>query len=137
MNHKIDIYLSVPYLHSDPKIREWRYQQTITAFLKLISLGVRSIYCPLIYSHCFGIGALSFALSRFEEFNLPFLKNSRFLAVLTLPGWDTSDEVKEDVSLAESLRIEVIKVIPNYDEDLNLNGFVFSDKNFLDRVKAA
>lgn len=67
---------------------------------KLIKDGW-AVFCPLRLKVLFG------ARRRWESFNRDFLSNSSRFVVLTLPGWENSQDVRAEIDAAKRSGIPV------------------------------
>ena len=95
------LYLAVPFTHSDPKIRENRFQTACRAAAKLMESGI-TVFSPL--SHSVPIvrhGNLDELDSTFWlSMDTPILRHCDEILVLCLDGWEESRGVKEEMLFA-------------------------------------
>src|SRR4051794_15067165 len=100
------IYLASPYSHSDPRIRESRFQAACRATAQLIRAG-HSVFSPIVHGHplaCLGIPTDWAFWQRFDE---EHLKRCDELLVLQIEGWRESEGVQAEIVLAAALRMRI------------------------------
>lgn len=101
------VYLASPYTHSDPAIRQLRYEQAAHATALFLADRV-TIYSPIAqFHHIAFTHRLPFDISFWQYHNAAMLRSARSLYVLTLPGWEESKGVKWEIATALALHIPV------------------------------
>lgn len=122
---KIDVYLATPYTHPDPAVQQWRYQRVTEAAAFLIKGGCKSLYSPITHTHPIDRHLIEQQQNHtfwVEDFDMPFLANSKRITILMLPGWDKSVGVRMEIKHAGNLAIPVVFVRPQYDEMFRIIG---------------
>lgn len=106
------IYLSSPYTHPDPRVREWRFREACRAAAALLRAGI-TVFSPIAHSHpiaCFGMPT---SWEFWSQVDREYLSRCDVLAVLTLPGWRESVGVQAEIAFARELRLPVVFVAPS------------------------
>jgi len=97
------IYLAAPYTHPDLATRNWRYQRAKQALFALWD-AEEAACCPIILGHEYEQRQRTRPGEKPHAFWMLMaraqLSSCTRLYVLTLPGWDTSLGVREEVALA-------------------------------------
>ena len=107
------LYLASPYTSDDPDEQRLRYYHACRAAAKLMEQG-HVVFSPIAHSH----GIARFVKDHDHDFwmeqDLTFLTYADKLVVLTLPGWEHSRGVKQEVEFAKQLGmpIEYMEVTP-------------------------
>lgn len=106
-------YLAVPYSSPDSRVRRARYRAVNKAFAALMSA---STYCnpfsPITHSHPIHELGLNGDWTYWQRVDREYLKLSRRLIVLTLPGWLVSVGVQAEIKIAKKLKIPVLYMDP-------------------------
>jgi len=105
---KTDIeYLACPYSHPSSEIRAMRYEMVNKVAGKLISDG-RIIFSPISHSHSIQVSSTDTdSWDKWSVQDFAFLDVSKRLLVLTLPGWNKSRGVKDEMARARRKRIPI------------------------------
>lgn len=94
------IYLASPYTSDDTDEQRLRYYHACRAAAKLMEQG-HVVFSPIAHSH----GIARFVKEHDHDFwmnqDLTFLILAEKLVVLTLPGWEESKGVQEEIKLAK------------------------------------
>lgn len=101
------IYLASPYSHSDPWVRQERYEQNLRAYVKLLRKDL-IVFAPIVMTHRAGeilAGVKDHAFWMMQD--RPFLERADKLLVLALDGWNLSRGVAEEIELAGRLGIPI------------------------------
>lgn len=94
------IYLACPYSHPDPFVRKWRYLQATRQLTELLLRG-QWAYSPIVHCHELAKTAgLPRDAAFWSAYNLYMLQKADFLMILTLPGWQESAGVREEIEFA-------------------------------------
>ena len=98
------LYLTSPFSHPEPSVRQYRYQKACRATAKLIAAGI-PVFSPLCNSvPAVELGGLEAEHSTFMAVDIPILQRSDEILVLALDGWTESKGVKQEMFEALSLR---------------------------------
>jgi hypothetical protein len=101
------IYLASPYTHSDPVVRQARFEAACVANGKLMALGYY-VYSPI--AHCHSVAEkcdLPTDWAYWQGFDRAMIGACCKLIVLTLDGWDRSTGVAAEIAIAGELGIPV------------------------------
>lgn len=93
------IYLASPYTHSDPLVRERRFQSACAATAGLMRAELL-VFSPIVHGHSLVEFGLPIDWSYWERFDRAWLVRCSWLAVLTIDGWDKSEGVAAEVKIA-------------------------------------
>ena len=106
MNKKLT-YLAVPYSHSDPAIRQKRFEIVNKVSADLMSAG-HLIFSPISHTHPIALaGELPVHWEFWKNFDIAYLEVSKKLIVLMLDGWKESKGVTGEVEIAVDLGIPI------------------------------
>ncbi len=117
------IYLSCPYTHCDPSVREYRYRTSCRVAAKLMESGI-VVFNPLSHSVplCEFLDKKNFDHEFWMSIDLPILCRCDELLILGLPCWTESRGVKAEmfealglqkpITLIEEADIELLPSIP-------------------------
>lgn len=99
------IYLASPLSHHDEKVINWRRQAACKVAAHWLDRGYH-VYSPiahsaLIYKHLNNKDTISF--DTWRDFDLHMLGLAQELWVLTLPGWEDSYGVNEEIKYWSSM----------------------------------
>ena len=95
-------YLCSPYSHSDPAVREQRFEAACRATAELIRQG-RSVFAPIPYTHNLCRYGLPLDWQFWQRHDLAFLAMCSEVIVLKLPGWKMSIGVQAEIAAARAL----------------------------------
>lgn len=109
------IYLASPYSHPDAAVREQRYHATCSAAAQLINAG-HAVFAPIVQGHALVPYGLPTCWSYWEPHAKQHLQRCDELVVLTLDGWDTSEGVQAEITLAHGLGMSVYYMAQRLDE---------------------
>ena len=97
------VYLACPYSHPDPEVRGARFRAVNQAAAVLVGAGVH-VFSPITHTHPLLLtGGLPHGWSYWEEYDRAVLSTCLALVVLQLEGWDQSEGVRGEVSIAGQL----------------------------------
>jgi len=94
------IYLASPYSHPDSAVIAERYREALSAARYLAAQG-RLVFSPIVNSHPLSEAGLPKSWKFWRSLDLTLVRRSDFLLVLTIPGYETSVGVCEEVGYAE------------------------------------
>lgn len=104
------IYLASPYTHPMQQVVQRRYRQALASVAEHTKLG-KVIYSPIVHYHAVAVKySLPGDFEFWKNINFGMLSKADELYILTLPGWDTSIGVTEEIKFAEEHNIPVTKV---------------------------
>jgi hypothetical protein len=104
--------MASPYTHSDPAVREQRFQIACRVTAALLRSG-SFIYSPIVHSHPLVAYGLPGDWKYWAEYDLEHLQNCEELLVLTVPGWQESIGVQAEISIAQKLGKPIHYLDPN------------------------
>lgn len=100
-------YLSSPYSHPDPAIREARFHAACKAAAQLMAKG-DLIFSPIAHSHSVEMASGKVNDGAFwKRQDVPLLRHADKMIVLQLPGWVESKGIAWEIEMARSLNIPV------------------------------
>ena len=114
-------YIASPYTHSDPEVREKRYEEVEEATLILLRQGHYG-FSPIAYNHPMGRHNLPTTWDFWEPFDKAFLERCSSIVVLMLEGWNTSLGVQAEIDYAIKIGLPVQYLEPT---DVFSEGFIF------------
>ncbi len=101
------VYLSSPYTHPDPAVRESRFKAACKAAAKLMVEG-HAVFAPISHSHPID---LEFDVPKSGAFwkaqDIPLLRHASRMVVLQIPGWAESRGIAWELEMARSLNIPI------------------------------
>lgn len=96
------IYLSSPYSHHQPSVREDRFHAACQAAAYLMRAG-HVVFSPVVHTHPIAEFGLPIEWAFWERQDRHFLERCDEVVVLTLDGWDESVGVHAEVQIAREL----------------------------------
>jgi hypothetical protein len=96
------IYLVSPYTHSDPAVRQARFEAACRAAARLIRMG-KSVFSPIVHSHQLCRYDLPLDWQFWQQHDLKFLAMCDEVVVLKLDGWERSQGVQAEIAAARAL----------------------------------
>lgn len=106
------IFISSPYTHPDPDVRQARYV-AVAEYAATLMRSRIAVYSPIVHSH----HLVGFGLPDDHEFwmrqCLPMVRTASWLHVLQIDGWRESRGVTAEIAFAENLRIPVRYFVPS------------------------
>ena len=108
------IYLACPYAHSDPTVRQSRYEAATRAAAEMMRKGL-IVFSPITMTH--PIGALLAGAGKTPEsdywiaFDEAFLSVCSKMVVLQMEGWQTSNGIAREIAFFEKLGRPVTYVV--------------------------
>jgi hypothetical protein len=97
------IYLASPYSHTDPAVREHRFQKACQAAATLMSRGVL-LFAPICHTHPIAMaGDLPKGWNFWQRYDRIMVERCEEVWVLMLVGWRESKGVMAEIALAEKL----------------------------------
>jgi len=101
------IYLASPYTHSDPAIKQWRFEAVCREAGILMNEGFR-VYAPIAHSHPIALRCNLPLGWKYWQGNCEIMvRKSCLLIVTKLPGWDESIGIRGEVKIADDMPIDV------------------------------
>ena len=96
------IYIVSPYTHSDPTVREQRFDAACAAAAVLMRAG-HIVYSPVVYGHSLVQRGLPCDWPFWERHARWHLERCDEVVVLMLDGWDESVGVRAEIEIAGEL----------------------------------
>jgi len=97
------IYLACPYSHTDPNVRQKRFEQANMAAAKLMQEG-HHVFSPISHTHPIALaGDLPKGWDYWQEYDRMFIEWCEVVYVLAIDGWDDSVGVQAEIAIAEEL----------------------------------
>jgi hypothetical protein len=105
-------YLGLPYTDDDPAVEDWRAEISNMIAVDLTKQG-RIIFAPISAWHHLARkyklpGTFEYWLKLDEE----FIRVSKKLLIITLPGWKESTGVTEEIKLAKKYHVPMEYIDP-------------------------
>ncbi len=102
-------YLACPYSHPEADVRHGRFVNVTRAASWLMSHKDRNVFSPITHCHpMHQIAGLRGDWPFWKRIDTQYLKMSRRLVVLIIPGWDKSVGVLAEIGIARRLGIPVL-----------------------------
>ena len=102
------IYLATPYSHTDPAVREKRFETACRIMAALMSEGW-SVFAPIVYSHRLALHcALPLDWDYWKKFDTEMLESCDELWVVKMEGWSTSKGIAAEIAIAIELGKKII-----------------------------
>lgn len=112
------VYLASPYNHTDPDIREKRFDEVCYYASVLMRQGVK-LFCPIAHTHPIAeIGGLPKGWDYWQDYDQLMLAACSELWVAPIDGWNKSVGVAGEIEIAKekNLPIRFIKLHPQGQE---------------------
>lgn len=106
------MYLAAPYSHSDPAVRERRFQTVSHVAADLVRAGHR-VFSPISHSHPIAVHGLPGDWAFWEPFDRRMLRTCDELVVLMLDGWRESKGVQAEIDLAIEMDLPIRYLAPD------------------------
>jgi len=106
------IYVASPYSHSDPAIRQARYEAACQATAELLRHGLQA-FSPVVHSHALAELGLPGDWEFWQLIDQDLLTFCDELLVLMLDGWRESRGVNAEIETAHGHFIRVSYVLPD------------------------
>jgi len=106
------IYLSSPYSHPDPEVREQRFDAVCRAAARLMRAG-NVVFSPVAHSHPIAQHGLPTGWEFWEPHGRAHLARCDELLVLLLDGWEESAGLQAEIRVAGELGKPVRYLIPD------------------------
>lgn len=100
------IYVSCAFGQDDPHVREKRIDLVSRFCAEKMREGI-IVFCPLIHNYYILRYGLPIGWSYWEKFNTQLLKRCDRLFVLKLEGWERSEGIQAEVTLARKFNIPI------------------------------
>lgn len=105
------MYVCSPYSHSDPRVREQRYEAACQATATLLLAGVTA-FSPVVHSHPLTRHGLPGDWEFWQGHDRVHLEACKGVAVLMLDGWRESKGVQAEIAMARRMGKPVIFIAP-------------------------
>ena len=106
------IYLACPYSHTDPAVRDSRFEAVNKAAADLMSRGLH-IFSPISHTHPIAVaGSLPTDWQFWQAYDRAILATCCKLIVLQLEGWNESVGVRAEMAIADELGIPIEHLLP-------------------------
>lgn len=105
-------YLASPYSHTDPEVRQARFETVCKVALELMKKG-EAIFCPIAHSHPIDVLGEQGDHDFWMKQDIPILRHAAKMKVLKLEGWEKSRGIKQEIETAEKLFIPVYYITPS------------------------
>lgn len=101
------VYVANPYSHTDPDVREMRYDQTAAYVAAKLREG-EVLYSPIVHHHHMAMQhTLPFDWPFWRHIDGTMLASAKSMRVLQLDGWEKSVGVQAEIAIAIALGIPV------------------------------
>jgi len=108
MDKIFDVYLAAPYTHENKEIVSMRVEQINLAASWLMRVMEYRVFSPISMSHPIAMaGGLPTDWTYWEKFDKVVIPSCRELLVLSIPGYDASTGVKNEIRIASGANIPV------------------------------
>ena len=96
------IYLASPYMHSNPAVRQQRFEVACRAAAELIRQG-KTVFSPIAHSHSICQLGLPLDWAFWERHDMAFLEMCDEVVVLKVDGWQESVGVRAEIEAARRM----------------------------------
>lgn len=111
------VYLATPYTHADPRVMERRFLGVNKAAAILMKMGFL-VYSPISHTHPIALaGDLPKEWSFWGKFDTVMMSHCNCMIVLMQEGWRESKGIKEEIKIAQKLKIPFEFIKPNEIEE--------------------
>lgn len=94
------IYLASPYSHSDPAVRQARYEKACQIVAFLIQKGYL-VFSPIVHSHPCTHYGLPTDHTFWDRYDRAFLERCDELWILAIDGWQISKGIHAEIQMAK------------------------------------
>jgi hypothetical protein len=105
------IYLAAPYNDVDPEVVEGR-MKIVNKQLASLNMAGKMAFSPLMLHYCLKENELPSSYLFWRNYCRAFIEMCKEVHVLTLPGWNLSEGVRDEIEFATELGIPVIYIKP-------------------------
>jgi len=113
MHSKPLTYLACPYTSPSRLERCRRYTEVTDAFAALTKEKGWAIFSPITSSHPLHERGLDGDWRFWRRIDTAYLRVSKRMVVLTLPGWESSVGVQAEIKIAKKFKIPVFYMHPS------------------------
>lgn len=106
------IYLASPYTHSDPSVREARFDAACLATAELMRAG-HVVFSPIVHAHPLVRFDLPTGWDYWERIDREHLRRCDEVVVLMLDGWRESRGVQAEIGLAKEMELPIRYLPPS------------------------
>jgi hypothetical protein len=96
------MYLASPYSHSDPRVREARFDAACRATAELVLAG-QAVFSPIVHGHPLVRFGLPTDWSFWQRFDEAQIRRCDEVLVLRIDAWDESVGVRAEIEFAAAL----------------------------------
>lgn len=96
------IYLASPYSHSEPHVREQRFNAACEAAARLLGSG-NAVFSPVAHGHSIARYGVPTDWRFWERIDRKLIARCDEIVVLPLAGWRESEGVREEIRIAGEL----------------------------------
>jgi len=108
-NYRPLTYLACPYSHPNPETREQRFKLCTLAAAQYMRMHPRAnVFSPITHSHpLHDIAGMAGNWKFWKRVDTQYLRISRRLVVLMIPGWRESVGVQAEIKIARKLKLPI------------------------------
>ncbi len=106
MNQTELVYVACAFGQDDPKIRKLRVESVSYFCAQKMREGI-VVFCPLIHNYYILKYGLPIGWTYWEKFNSELLCRSDRLLVLKIEGWENSEGILAEITIARKLKIPI------------------------------
>lgn len=122
-------FVASPFSHPNPSVRLSRYETSLRFAKHLVFDLGRPAFAPVPYGYLISVFfSIKTDASTWEPMNLSMLNAASKLAVLTMPGWEESEGVNNEIRFARDLGLPIEFWAPT-DEPHGEHPFVLLEMN--------
>ncbi len=97
-------YIASPYTHEDPAIRTQRFQEVMKFTATLMKVQI-PVYSPIVHCHELALThELPHTFDYWQKMNHAMLDASKATIILTIPGWEKSKGVEDEIDYSKELK---------------------------------
>ena len=112
------IYLASPYTHSEPGVREARFEAACLATAELVRAG-HVVFSPIVHGHPLVRFDLPIEWEYWERIDGEHLRHCDEVVVLMLEGWRESRGVQAEIDLAIEMDLPIRYLPPSMISNLS------------------
>lgn len=103
------IYVACPYSHSNPLVREERFER-VSEFCAELSRAGLIVFSPISHTHPIAKYGLPTDWAFWERFERAYMEVCRWMIVYAMDGWEVSTGVQSEIAIMRELNRPIVYV---------------------------